>query len=137
MTLAAVAAAFPQFAVAQQARMPRIAFVCIKGFLDIPYYLQGLADFGYVDVRTAVISSFLYPTPDEIPAMVAAAVASRPDIILLNSVAPALAAKAATSTIPIVFGLVRDPVGQGVVASLAHPGGNLTGASQLGDLVGR
>ena len=68
-------------------------------------------------------------------ALAAELVAEKPDLIYASSVGGALAAKRATREIPIVFGFVSDPVGLGLVASLARPGGNATGFSSLGDEV--
>src|SRR5436853_7828261 len=70
---------------------------------------------------------------DRLPAWAADLVGRKVDLIRANSPPSALAAKSATSTIPIVFRHGGDPVADGLVASLARPGGNLTGVSQIGD----
>jgi putative ABC transport system substrate-binding protein len=73
-----------------------------------------------------------------LPAVAAELVALKVDIIFAGSTPAALAAKQATRTIPIVFAGVGDPVGSGLVTSLARPGGNLTGLSVLApDLLGK
>jgi putative ABC transport system substrate-binding protein len=94
--------------------------------------LQGLRERGYsegsgllIDVRWA------NGRIDVMDALAAALVAARPDVICTLSTPAALAAKRATSTIPIVFTGVGDPVGAGVVTDLAHPTGNVTGISTL------
>src|SRR5262249_26319406 len=70
---------------------------------------------------------------DRLPALAADLVGRKVDLIMAGSPPSALAAKSATSTIPIVFRGGADPVGDGLVASLAPPGGNLTGVSMLTD----
>jgi putative ABC transport system substrate-binding protein len=136
----AATTALPRIVLAQQ-RLPRIAFVYPVNWQPelIQACLQGLADYGYVDGRTITLETFPSPTdPAAMPAVLAQVVASQPDIILASVTDLALAARRATATIPIVFGISGDPVGYGVVASLAQPGGNATGNSLLTpDLVGK
>ena len=69
--------------------------------------------------------------PDQLPALARELVALRPDLIVASGPQPNRAVKDATSTIPIVMGFVADPVGAGLAASLARPGGNLTGVATL------
>lgn len=69
-----------------------------------------------------------------LPRLAAELVARKPDLIYTPPVVAAVAAKQATETIPIVFGIVGDPEGVGLVTSLAHPGGNVTGMSSVADL---
>jgi putative ABC transport system substrate-binding protein len=90
----------------------------------------GLADLGWVDGRNIRIDArFAGGETDRIRTHVAELVNSGPDVIVGNSTPVIVALKSATRTIPIVFAMLNDPVGQGFVASLAHPGGNITGFS--------
>ena len=95
-------------------------------------FREGLRQLGWVEGQNVAIE---YRSTDEqlerIAAVAAALVRLDVDVIVVHGAAAALAAKRATSTIPVVFVLVADPVGDGLVASLAHPGGNLTGLTTL------
>jgi putative ABC transport system substrate-binding protein len=94
---------------------------------------QGLVDLGWVDGRTMVIESrFAEGKTDQLPRLAAELVRSKVDVIVTSSTPAALAAKHATATVPIVIGFVADPVGSGIVASLARPGGNITGWTHSG-----
>jgi putative ABC transport system substrate-binding protein len=95
-------------------------------------FLEGLKDFGYVEGRNIVID-FLSADGDyqRFPALAAECVRLKPDIIIAYTTPGSLAAKKATSTIPIVMGPVGDAVGTGIVASLARPGGNITGQTLI------
>ena len=76
--------------------------------------------------------------PERLPALAAELVALKVDVIVAGSTIAALAAKQATRTIPIVFAAAGDPVASGLVASLARPGGNVTGLSLLApELIGK
>jgi putative tryptophan/tyrosine transport system substrate-binding protein len=102
-------------------------------------FLQGLHDLGYVEGRSVVIE---YRNAEgkfeRLPARAAELVALKVDVILAGGVPAALAAKQATRTIPIVFTAAADPVTNGLVTSLARPGGNVTGLSPLGEeLIGK
>src|SRR5437868_3338011 len=102
-------------------------------------FLQGLRDFGYVEGRNVVIE---YRDAEgkfeRLPALAAELVALKVDVIVASGTLTALAAKHATSSIPIVFPTVGDPVTDGLVISLARPGGNVTGLSNLSpELVGK
>jgi putative ABC transport system substrate-binding protein len=94
---------------------------------------QGLADLGWVEGRTVFIESrFAEGKTDQLPQLAAELVRSKMDVIVTSTTPAALAAKHATTTVPIVIGFVADPVGSGIVASLAHPGGNITGWTHSG-----
>jgi putative ABC transport system substrate-binding protein len=119
-------------------RSPETPAVSI-GFL-YPYWWIGpglfrrfqerLAELGYVRGHNLAIEYRFYENQFErIPALAAELVGEQVDVIVAGSDREALAAKAATSTIPIVFVALEDPVGAGLVASLARPGGNVTGVS--------
>jgi putative ABC transport system substrate-binding protein len=132
--LGAVLAA-PRPGQAQQAgRMYRIgylAFSTCSGAND-PLY-SAFRELGYVEGRNIVIEC-RGPGghPDRVDDLAVELVRLKIDILVAQSTPSALAARRATSTIPIVFFLVADPVGAGLVASLGRPGGNITGLSVLG-----
>ena len=102
-------------------------------------FLQGLTDLGYVEGRNVVIEyRDAEGKSERLPALAAELVALKVDVIVAASIQPALAAKQATRTLPIVFASVGDPVSSGLVTSLARPGGNVTGLSFLApELVGK
>ena len=145
ITLISGTAAWPLAARAQQAATPVI------GFLDprsLHYTLadqqrafrQGLKDAGYVEGESVVIEyRWAEGQIDRLPALAAELVRRRVAVITTGGgPAAALAAKAATTTIPIVFVVGEDPVKLGLVASLARPGGNLTGINLvIGELTAK
>ncbi len=94
-------------------------------------FADGLRDLGYVEGKD-VVFEYLWAEgkPERLAEMAAQLVRHKVDVIVASSQAPALAAKRATQTIPIVMVNVTDPVEVGLVASLARPGGNVTGLSQ-------
>ena len=96
-------------------------------------FLQGLRELGYVEGKNIVIE-YRYPEgkPDRLPALAAELVRLKVDVIITSGPSVTRAAKEATVTIPIVMTNDNDPVGNGFVASLARPGGNITGLSNLG-----
>jgi putative ABC transport system substrate-binding protein len=134
----------PLAAEAQQAtKVARIGFLSASSPPITPHvleaFLQGLRDLGYVEGRNLVIEyRFAEGKLERLPALAAELVALRVDVIFTGSSAQALAAKQSTTTLPIVFIVSSDPVSDGLVTSLARPGGNLTGlASVASDLVGK
>ena len=101
--------------------------------------LQGLRDLSYVEGKNITIDYRWGEGKAEfLPNLAAELVGLKPDVIFVGSPQPTLALKKATTTIPVVFVGIGDPVATGVVASLAHPGGNITGlANMAGELSGK
>jgi putative ABC transport system substrate-binding protein len=96
-------------------------------------FRQGLADAGYSEGRNVTIEArWAEDHYDRLPALAADLIGHRPAVIAALATAAAIAAKAATTAIPIVFGTIADPVQIGLVTSLNHPSGNITGVSLLG-----
>jgi ABC-type uncharacterized transport system substrate-binding protein len=99
---------------------------------------QGLRELGYVEGQHIIIEYGLTPSADELPGAAARLVSLKVDVILASGTPPVPAAKSATKTIPIVFVASIDPVATGVAASLARPGGNITGFTGIhSDLMGK
>ena len=134
----------PLAGAAQQAtKIARIGYMAMDLTTDTPNreaFLQGLRDLGYIERQNVLIEyRDAEGKPERLPALAAELAALRIDIIVTGGgTAAALAAKKASTTLPIVFIGVGDPVSDGLVASLARPGGNVTGFSLLGpELVGK
>jgi putative tryptophan/tyrosine transport system substrate-binding protein len=133
--LAGAAASWPLGAIAQPAeRFKRIGFLLSLTENDpeahgrIAAFRQGLEAIGWIEGRNVGIDyRFAGGDAGRVRDHVAELVASAPDVIVAHSSQAATAFKQATGTIPIIFVAVNDPVGQGLVAGLAHPGGNVTG----------
>ena len=102
-------------------------------------FLEELRDLGYVEGRNVVIEyRDAEGKPERLPALAAELVALKVDVIVAGATLAALAAKQATRTLPIVFATAGEPVTDGLVTSLARPGGNVTGLSLLApELVGK
>jgi ABC-type uncharacterized transport system substrate-binding protein len=120
----------------QAAKTARIGYLAnataAKGIGGIDWFRQGLRDLGYVEGRNVVIEFRSAESKFErFPTLVAELIALKVDIIVAPTTPSALAAKQATGTIPIVFVVASDPVGSGLVTSLARPGANVTGSSIL------
>jgi putative ABC transport system substrate-binding protein len=129
------AVAGPALARAQRAALPVIGFIN-SGAADasvgyVAAFRKGLGETGYVDGQNVTVEyHWLEGRYDRLPALLADVVRRRVAVIAAPVSGPiALAAKAATATIPIVFGVGQDPVKLGLVASLARPGGNATGVN--------
>jgi putative tryptophan/tyrosine transport system substrate-binding protein len=133
------AIALPCVAAAQQKTMPVVGFLSVfspptnPGEVGRGPVLQGLNQAGFVEGENMSIERrWAEGHYDRLPAMAADLVSRKVDLIVtVGGTPPALAAKGATSTIPIVFTGLGNPVGTGLVASLARPGGNITGFSNI------
>jgi putative ABC transport system substrate-binding protein len=145
LTSLAGALAAPLAAEAQQpTKIVRIGYLTTADVVTAPPHLReafvkGLRDLGYVEGRNLVIE---YRSAEgkfeRLPALAAELVALKVDVILAPARVHVLAAKQATTTIPIVFVNSGDPIAAGLVTSLAQPGGNVTGLSTLAvDLIGK
>jgi putative tryptophan/tyrosine transport system substrate-binding protein len=139
MASLAAAAAWPLAARAQRPdralkKLPHIGFLIARQLIwrDDPF-VRGLREHGYVEGQSLTIEYRIWEGDKDILAkQVAELVTGHADLILAISTVAALAVKQATSTIPIVVVAAEDPVGAGLAASLARPGGNVTGLSSQG-----
>jgi putative ABC transport system substrate-binding protein len=131
------AAAWPLAARAQQPALPLIGFLEIQTVVGLEPYMvafrRGLNDLGFVDGRNVALEyRGAEGQSDRFPALAADLVRRQAAVIVVTGSIPfALAARAATPTIPIVFQAGGDPVGSGLVASMNRPGGNVTGFSNI------
>jgi putative ABC transport system substrate-binding protein len=130
------AAAWPFAVRAQQTAMPVIGFLSNSSFEqnrdNLAAFHQALAKTGYIEGRNLAIEyRWTDGQTEPLPALAAELVGRRVAVIVVQNTPPALAAKAATQTIPIIFNFGSDPVELGLVQSLAHPGGNITGTASF------
>ena len=122
----------------QPKKVPRIGYLTLNASPRGPEaFLQGLHELGYIEGKTIVIEPrHAADRAERLPDLAAELVRLNVDVIVAGASQSALAAQQATKTIPVVFHGVGDPVGQGLVASLARPGGNITGLASLSPEVG-
>ena len=141
-TAAACSGAWPLAARAQQSAAPVVGVLAAgspSGFWGglFAAFRQGLSEVGYSENHNVtIVARWAEDHYDRLPALAADLIGHRPAVIAAFATAAANAAKAATTAIPIVFGTIADPVQIGLVTSLNHPSGNITGVSLLGVEVG-
>jgi putative ABC transport system substrate-binding protein len=120
----------------QTGKVPRIGYLDLStasaSAVRLEAFWQDMRKLGWIEGKNITIEyRFAEGTTDRIPELVAELVRLKVDLILVEGTGQALAAKSATTTIPIVIATAGDPVGAGLVASLARPGGNVTGFATL------
>ena len=143
--LAAVLLTTASLAQAQQpTKIPRIGYVTSTGNSNDPgtsgrAFQQGLQDLGYVEGKNILVEyRYIEGNPERIQSFIAELLQLKVDVLVATSPTGIRAAKQATKTIPIVMVTTQDPVAAGIVESLARPGGNVTGLTQLArDLSGK
>ena len=127
----------------QTGKVPRLGYVSVRGASSqapvLEGFRQGLRELGYTEGKNIIIEyRFAEGRRELLPSMVSELILLKVDVIVSGGAGPTRAAKQATSTIPIVFAQDLDPIGNKFVASLARPGGNVTGLSTLQvDLAGK
>lgn len=144
MALATAAFGAPIAAFAQQkGKVWRVGFLSQNprpaspsDILGSGAFVRGMRDLGYVEGRNLALEGrFADGKPDRLPGLAAEVAQSKVDVIVTAGMLPALALQKATTTIPIVMIDISDPVGRGLIKSLAQPGGNITGLTNImGDL---
>ena len=128
----------------QTKKLPRIGYVSVSGDPQTPgrnieAFRQGLRDLGYEEGKNVLVE-YRYATmqPDRVPELMAELMQLKIDVLVSSTASAIRAAQQASKQIPIVMVTAQDPVQQGLVDSLARPGGNITGVARLmGDLTGK
>src|SRR5688572_20838297 len=138
--LAGGAAIVPLLAFGQSKPPPRIAMVLsgtrASESTRAAAFTRGMRDLGYVEGRDFVLDlRHAGGRLDQLPGLIGDALRAGPDVLVTGGSQGAWAAKKATSSVPVVIATVGDPVGQGLVESLARPGGNMTGFAILSEFV--
>jgi putative ABC transport system substrate-binding protein len=133
-----VAISWPIFARAQQpSKIYRLGYLGPRVPFGIAALQAGLRELGYVEGRNLKVEYRFGVIPETLDVLAAELVAQGPDAIVTVGTPPAISLKRATTTIPIVM-VGNDPLRTGIVGSLAHPGGNITGVSEYGsELIGK
>jgi putative ABC transport system substrate-binding protein len=136
VALGAVAGSIASFA-QQQGKVWRVGFLSLYSASEIVQntaaFLKALRELGYIEGKNLVVEwRFAEGSFERLPDLAADLVQLKVDVIVAVASAAISAAKNATSTIPIVMATTGDPVGSGFVRSLARPGGNITGLSNMG-----
>jgi len=120
----------------QPTKIPRIGYLspgdANGSGTSVEPFRQGLRDLGYIEGKNILIEyRYAEGKLDRIPTLVADFVQLKPDVLIVISLSSIRAAKQATKTIPIIIMSTQDPVASGIIDSLAHPGGNITGLTRL------
>ena len=136
ITLLGAAAALPFPARAQPARVYRVAGLsggtAASRVPLLAAFMGGMRDLGYVEGGNLIVEHrYAEGNFERLPSLVSELLAWKPDLLFVSTTPGGLAAKAATSTVPIVLVSVADPVGVGLIASLVRPGGNITGVTNI------
>ncbi|TMH06222.1 MAG: hypothetical protein E6H67_06790 [Betaproteobacteria bacterium] len=118
-------------ALAQQAKMYRVGILSILQRSSETLFRGAMRDLGYVEGKNVVYDARYSGSADRLAETAAELVRAKPDVIVTAGGPASVAAKAATSTIPIVLWGAGDPVGTGLVVNVSHPGGNITGVTEL------
>jgi len=143
--IGSAAAAWPVVARAQQGALPVVGFLSVgpregAGIDNLASFRKGLSETGFIEDRNVTIEYRFANNSgvERLAELAADLVGRRVTVIAANGFGAAVAAKAATATIPIVFRTANDPVQYGLVASFNRPGGNVTGINDIGrDLAGK
>jgi putative ABC transport system substrate-binding protein len=144
VALGACALAAPLFSFAQQqGKVWRVGFLSQRGRPDsldsdvFGAFPRGMRELGYVEGKNLVIEwRFADGKVERLPSLASELVQMKVDVIVTNGTPATSAAQKATTTIPIVFGSAGDPVGSGLIKSLARPGGNITGFTNISGELG-